>query len=162
VNSRRRRRAAGRQALRADLVSERRHRLPAAARKTSGRRPAAAQRDVVHDSAADVLHGSVAESRLGFDPKNAKAQIYGSGHHKISLSLSKTLRGLRLRRWIPGRAPNAIDHAGRSRGFESTRGRARWRNRSSAGRSRCSTSLKKPARAARARQRTPCNNRLRD
>jgi uncharacterized protein YbjT (DUF2867 family) len=44
---------------------------------------------------------------LGFDPKNAKAQIYGSGHHKISFISVQDVARFAVAALDPGRAPNA-------------------------------------------------------
>lgn len=44
---------------------------------------------------------------LGFDPKNAKAQIYGTGHHKISFISVQDVARFAVAALDPGRAPNA-------------------------------------------------------
>jgi len=45
---------------------------------------------------------------LGFDPKNAKAQIYGSGHHKISFISFQDVARFAIAALDPRLAPNAI------------------------------------------------------
>jgi len=45
---------------------------------------------------------------LGFDPKNAKAQIYGSGHHKISFISFQDVARFAVAALDPRLAPNAI------------------------------------------------------
>ena len=45
---------------------------------------------------------------LGFDPKNAKAQIYGSGHHKISWISFQDVAKFAVAALDPRLAPNAI------------------------------------------------------
>jgi uncharacterized protein YbjT (DUF2867 family) len=44
---------------------------------------------------------------LGFDPKNAKAQIYGAGNHKISWISIQDVARFAVAAQDPGRAPNA-------------------------------------------------------
>ena len=49
-----------------------------AQRQARGRAAPEGQRTGLHDPAPWLLHGGLAESPVGFDPANAKAQVYGS------------------------------------------------------------------------------------
>ena len=116
----------------------------------------------LHDPAADVLHGSVAESRSRFRPEERQGADLREWEPQDQLDLFPG-RGEVCSRGA-GSPPGAErDHqAGRSRGFRVHSRPCGWRNRSSASRSRFSTCPKKPCARSTARQPTRCSSRSQD